>query len=54
MKWLDNWGKRYREKNRIADGSPYSNLDFLIHEIVYPFTVIPSWIWHYVIMRDRY
>ena len=51
---LEQWGKKYRKKHRIADDSPYSNLDFLIQEILYPITFIPYWIWHYVIVRDMY
>ena len=52
MKWIDRWGKRYREKNRIADDSPYSNLDFLIQEILYPILFIPKAITHFIFHRD--
>jgi len=54
MKWLDRWGKKYRKKYRIADDSPYSNLDFLIQEIIYPIVDVPFWIWHRYILRDMY
>jgi len=57
MKWLDNWGKRYREKHNIADDSPYSNLDFFIDEITYPIRLpfrCIKYIWHFWIYRDMF
>jgi len=57
MKWLDNWGKRYREKHNIADDSPYSNLDFFIDEITYPIRLpfrCIKYIWHFLIYRDMF
>lgn len=57
MKWLDRWGKRYREKNRIADDSPYSNLHFFLDEITYPIRLpfrCVAYIWHFWIIRDMF
>ena len=57
MKWLDKWGKKYREKHRIADDSPYSNLDFFISEITYPIRLpfrCISYVWHFWIYRDMF
>lgn len=57
MKWLDKWGKKYRQKYSIADDSPYSNLHFFLDEVTYPFRLpfrCLLYIWHYWIVRDMY
>jgi len=57
MNWLDKWGMKYRKKHRIADDSPYSNLDFFIYEITYPIRLpfrCILYIWHFWFYRDMF